>query len=89
MVATPLTWDEVNPKLDPARFTLRTVPDRLKQDPWRGFFETDQHLPDLVHHGDPVRFRSLQQNPPSHLVPRTTPSAGAGTDHPADRQLCS
>ena len=51
MVATPLAWDEVNPKLDPARFTLRTVPERLarlQQDPWHGFLETDQRLPDLV-----------------------------------------
>ena len=40
MVATPLAWDEVNAKLDPARFTLRTVPERLarlQQDPWHGF----------------------------------------------------
>ena len=51
MVATPLAWDEVNPKLDPARFTLRTVPERLarlQQDPWRDFFDVDQRLPDLV-----------------------------------------
>jgi DNA primase len=29
IVATPLAWDEVNAELDPARFTLRTVPERL------------------------------------------------------------
>lgn len=28
-VSTPLTWDEVEPDLDPSRFTIRTVPERL------------------------------------------------------------
>ena len=35
-VATPLSWDEVTPDLDPAVFTVRTIPDRLarrKRDP--------------------------------------------------------
>ena len=37
-VATPLSWREVTDGLDPARFTIRTVPARLRHaDPWRGF----------------------------------------------------
>ncbi|MFF4756855.1 non-homologous end-joining DNA ligase LigD [Streptomyces sp. NPDC002514] len=38
-VATPLDWDELDdPQLDPRRWTLRTLPDRLdtQGDPWKG-----------------------------------------------------
>jgi bifunctional non-homologous end joining protein LigD len=47
-VATPLAWAEVTPKLDPAAFTLRTVPDRLAKlrvDPWADFEKSRQSLP--------------------------------------------
>lgn len=50
-VATPLAWDEVTRTLDPAAFTLRSVPDRLarqRTDPWKGFSSLKQHLPDLA-----------------------------------------
>ena len=50
-VATPLAWSEVKPKLDPAAFTVLTVPKRLaklKSSPWAGFDEVDQGLPDLT-----------------------------------------
>lgn len=30
-VSTPLDWDEVNAQLDPANFTIKTMPDRLKR----------------------------------------------------------
>jgi DNA ligase D len=47
-VATPVTWDEVTPALDPARFTIRTVPERLRglnADPWADIDRIRQRLP--------------------------------------------
>jgi bifunctional non-homologous end joining protein LigD len=40
-VATPLNWDELNDKLHPGQFTVKTVPDRISDlgrsgDPWAG-----------------------------------------------------
>jgi bifunctional non-homologous end joining protein LigD len=53
-VATPIAWDDLDRKLDPAKFTLRTVPDRLarlRADPWAEFESLRQRLPDLA--GEP------------------------------------
>ncbi len=39
-VATPLAWSEVSEKLDPKKFTIHTVPKRVKaqkKDPWADF----------------------------------------------------
>ncbi|HUQ41462.1 MAG TPA: non-homologous end-joining DNA ligase [Candidatus Limnocylindrales bacterium] len=45
-VSTPLAWDEVTPKLDPARFTVRTFDRRLaKPDPWADFKKRAVRLP--------------------------------------------
>ncbi len=47
-VATPVTWKEVTAKLDPASFTLLTIPKRLaklKADPWEGFAAAAQPIP--------------------------------------------
>jgi DNA primase len=47
-VATPLAWDEVKSGLDPTAFTVLTVPDRLKRlrkNPWKGFADLRQQLP--------------------------------------------
>ncbi len=48
LVATPLAWREVTSKLDPASFTIGTVPKRLarqQRDPWQGFEALTQTLP--------------------------------------------
>jgi bifunctional non-homologous end joining protein LigD len=47
-VSTPISWTELSPKLDPSRFTVETVPDRLrkmKRDPWADYFTMRQRLP--------------------------------------------
>jgi bifunctional non-homologous end joining protein LigD len=47
-VSTPLHWREVNSKLDPAAFTVRTVPPRLerqRRDPWRDVLSQRPDLP--------------------------------------------
>ncbi len=46
-VSTPLTWDEVTLDLDPNRFTIRTVPERLAaqaKDPLRAIFDDKPNL---------------------------------------------
>ena len=50
-VATPLAWSEVKPGLDPAAFTVLTIPKllaRRTRDPWADFDKVDQALPDLA-----------------------------------------
>jgi bifunctional non-homologous end joining protein LigD len=45
-VSTPLAWDEVTPKLDPAKFTIRTFAKRVaKADPWKDFQRKAVRLP--------------------------------------------
>ena len=45
-ISTPLSWDEVSFALDPARFTIFSVPERARsiRDPMEGFFETPVDL---------------------------------------------
>lgn len=45
-VSTPLAWDEVHARLDPAAFTLRTIERRLAgPDPWADLWRDRQRLP--------------------------------------------
>jgi bifunctional non-homologous end joining protein LigD len=44
-VSTPLDWSEVKPSLDPGRFTMATIKDRVRRaDPWQDFFRSRQSL---------------------------------------------
>jgi len=47
LVATPLSWDEVESGIKPDRFTVSTVPDRmkrLKSDPWADIYQLAQSI---------------------------------------------
>ncbi len=47
-VATPLAWEELSPRLDPAGFNIATVPARLSRlgaDPWAEMSRVKQRLP--------------------------------------------
>ena len=46
-VATPIHWDELNARLKPASFTVKTLPKRLKalkDDPWEDYFKVSQKI---------------------------------------------
>ena len=48
-VSTPLAWDEVSPRLDPATFNLRTFERRMAgADPWADFWRRRQSLPKTI-----------------------------------------
>jgi bifunctional non-homologous end joining protein LigD len=51
-VSTPLTWEELSPKIPPDHFTVATLPARLarlRRDPWEGYWKSRQRLhPDTV-----------------------------------------
>ena len=45
-VSIPLDWDELTPRLDPARFTIRTAVARAREaDRWSGYWKARQRLP--------------------------------------------
>lgn len=68
-VSTPLRWSEVDHRLDPARFTIRTVPARarrLRADPLLGVL-TDK--PDLLHALERLTARLARTGPGAAPAP--------------------
>ncbi|MBY0369756.1 non-homologous end-joining DNA ligase [bacterium] len=49
-VSTPLEWRELTPRLNPSRYTIRTVPARLQAsgDPWKDLPSAGNELPKLL-----------------------------------------
>lgn len=41
-VSVPIGWDELSPRLDPLKFTIRTV--RPRTDPWKAYWKSRQQL---------------------------------------------
>jgi bifunctional non-homologous end joining protein LigD len=71
-VATPVSWKEVTPKLNPSGHTILTLPKRLvssKTDPWEGFEDIEQRLPDLA----PKRMSAA---PPPNALGAASASSG-------------
>lgn len=61
-ISTPLDWEEVDPRLDPMDYNIRTLERRLQtSDPWADFWTRPQRLPELAEasrHGGPAgRYR--------------------------------
>jgi bifunctional non-homologous end joining protein LigD len=47
-VSVPVAWNEVSPRLEPAQFTMQTVPARLARlrgDPWKEYWRAKQRIP--------------------------------------------
>jgi bifunctional non-homologous end joining protein LigD len=47
VVSTPVSWSELGPRLNPASFTVRTVPRRLarlRRNPWADYFRIRQRI---------------------------------------------
>lgn len=47
LVSTPFDWSEVNARLDPKRFTIKTVPERLAQQKDDPLLSVLSEVPDL------------------------------------------
>ena len=50
-VSVPLSWDELGARLDPSRFSIRTVSRRLatvRKDPWSGYWKARQQVSDAA-----------------------------------------
>lgn len=51
-VSTPLEWSEVNSKLDPTNFNIKTIPSRVKKmgDPFKAILTKKINLPTILKH---------------------------------------
>ena len=47
-VSMPLTWKQLTARLDPARYTVQSVPGRKKPDPWKDYWTARQKISDAA-----------------------------------------
>ena len=76
-VSTPLDWSEVDERLDPAAFTLRTVPARVadRGDPWAEIAAIEQRLPPVTAEQPARRRRSAKTKSEGGTDGRSHPPA--------------
>lgn len=75
-VAMPLSWNDVNAKLDPTAFTLRNTPQRLarqKRDPWEGFDQARRPLPAMKQDAQPKRSEAAPRTGRATIVTAAKP----------------
>jgi len=80
-ISMPLTWWQVTANLDPARYTLRTVPSLLrKSKPWADYCEAERPLAEAI---ERLGTRRACSPLSGCLAPRTaSPMARAGMARP-------
>jgi bifunctional non-homologous end joining protein LigD len=72
-VSVPISWDELDARLDPFRFTMRTVPRRLARlggDPWADYFRSRQRLTAAALRAAEALSRGPPREPPPHPAAR-------------------
>ncbi len=84
-VSTPLTWSQVKAGLDPARFTVRSVPGLLKGlKAWRDYDEGERTLAEAIGCGEGSKVRAVR---PIHGQKNGNPLKSPSNLYESDSQM--